>query len=68
MRAMNESGINQDKFMDFYTPCPAISFEEEDIDPIQYEKLDELIDECQPVKLKAIGEKADNYRGQVDRD
>mgnify|MGYP000303660591 CR=1 FL=1 len=57
LETLEKNKIQKERFLEFYTPCPEIEFSESQIDPSQYQKLEELINSRKPVPLKAISEK-----------
>jgi hypothetical protein len=57
LQTMSDFGIPTKKYMDFYTPCPEINFNENKINNSQYNVFQNLISSCPRVPLESIAQK-----------
>ena len=56
-KTLADYGIPANKYLEFYTPCPDIGFNENEINASQYSALQNLLSSCPQIQLQSIAQK-----------
>ena len=67
LETLSSFGVPARNFIEFYTPCPEIGFNENQINSSQYSTLQNIINSCPKVPLQSIAQKQNQISNRASQ-